>query len=147
MGVERERDGEPLGGYHPGPIAFPVEYANRWARTGRYLGMSCRFLSWPQGLAMSFNAVNTDPQLAYGSHRHCCPLWEPGRGLGSPRPQLRTPAPLLNPSHLAQNASVMLREMTEGAIGELSRLFADGVVEAIRSGHERIDKKLLASLE
>jgi hypothetical protein len=55
--------------------------------------------------------------------------------------------PLRNPSSLAEERlAIKLLSMSEGTIGELSRILVAAATEAIRSGQERIDEKVLRAI-
>jgi hypothetical protein len=112
----------------------------------KYLGNELQIPIVAAGTRDSFNALNTDPQLANRFTPALLPLWESGRDWDRLVLSFERRLPLQKPSQLAQNSSATLLEMTEGAIGELSRLLNAAAVEAIRSGRERIDKTLLSGL-
>ena len=112
----------------------------------KYLGNELQIPIVAAGTRDAFNALNTDPQLANRFTPALLPLWESGKDWDRLILSFERRLPLREPSKLAQNASATLLEMTGGAIGELSRLLTDAAVEAIRSGRDRMDKKLLTNL-
>jgi hypothetical protein len=56
--------------------------------------------------------------------------------------------PLRKPSALAESAlAERIYALSEGTIGEISAVITTAAVEAIRSGEERIDRKLLDRID
>lgn len=98
------------------------------------------------GTKDAFNALQPDQQLANRFPPALLPLWEPGNEWDRLVLSFERRLPLREPSRLVTTANDKLLQMTEGAIGELSELLNIAAVAAIRSGQERIDRKLLDRL-
>lgn len=101
------------------------------------------------GIREAYNAIQTDAQLANRFELAPLPRWRLGdedyeRLLASFEALL----PLREPSYLYENqVANKLFSMTEGYIGELSRLLSRAAEGAILNGEEQITLNLLNSLE
>jgi len=101
------------------------------------------------GVREAFNAIQTDAQLANRFELAPLPRWRLGdedyeRLLASFEALL----PLKESSYLYENQLAnKLYVMTDGYIGELSRLLSRAAVDAINSGEEKITKEILNRLD
>lgn len=101
------------------------------------------------GIREAFNAIQSDAQLANRFELAPLPRWRLGdedyeRLLASFEALL----PLKEPSYLYEDQLAnKLFSMTEGYIGELSRLLSKAAEESIRNGDEKITLNLLGSLD
>lgn len=101
------------------------------------------------GVREAFNAIHSDPQMSNRFELAPLPRWRLGdeeyeRLLASFEALL----PLKIPSYLADTQiSNKLHAMSDGYIGELSRLLSKAAIDAINSKEEKITLKLLNKLD
>lgn len=101
------------------------------------------------GVREAFNAIQTDAQLANRFELAPLPRWRLGdedyeRLLASFEALL----PLKQPSYFYEDQLAnKLFIMTDGYIGELSRLLSKAAIEAINSGEEKVTKEILNRLD
>jgi hypothetical protein len=113
------------------------------------LGNKLRIPIVAVGIREAFNAIQADEQLANRFELQPLPRWRLGdeeyeRLLASFEALL----PLAEPSYLYDDQLAnKLYAMTEGYIGELSRLLSKAAEEAIKSSEEQITLKILNGLE
>ncbi len=125
-------------------IAGTLNKQRHFLNVIKYLGNELQIPIVGVGTHDAFNALQTDPQLSNRFRPMFLPRWEPGEEWGRLLLSFERRLPLRKPSSLADPALAdKLLAMCEGTIGELSALLTDDAVEAIRSGRERIDSKLL----
>lgn len=114
----------------------------------KYLGNELQIPIVGVGTHDAFNALQTDSQLANRFRPMFLPRWEAGEEWDRLLFSFERRLPLRKPSSLAEPAlGDKLLTKSEGWIGELSMLLTDAAVEAIRSGRERIDAKVLDRIE
>lgn len=100
------------------------------------------------GTPEAFNALQTDPQLQNRFRPLRLPRWTQGTEYDRLLASFERVLPLRQPSHLTSPPlALKLLGMSEGWIGELSALLTEAAVEAVRGGSERIDTKLLDTLD
>jgi Bacterial TniB protein len=99
------------------------------------------------GTVDAVRAIQADPQLANRFEPLPLPTWELNREFQTLLASFERTLPLRRPSLLAQERlAAKLLSMSEGTIGELSRLLIAAASEAIRGGQERIDEATLRRL-
>lgn len=107
------------------------------------------------GTREAFNAFQTDPQLANRFEPVFLPRWSIGNGLKPETdPFLQLLAsfecmlPLKHRSNLTEpTLALKVLSMSEGLIGEISAVLTKAAAEAITSGRERIDLRVLERIE
>jgi hypothetical protein len=107
------------------------------------------------GTREAFNAIQTDPQLANRFEPIFLPRWTIGDRLkpeSDPYLQLLASfeclLPLHRPSHLIRpTLALKILSLSEGLIGEVSAILTKAAVQAIASGTERIDLRLLEEIQ
>ncbi len=113
----------------------------------KYLANELRIPLVGVGTADAVRAIQTDPQLANRFEPVGLPKWELNREFQMLLASFESTLPLRKPSCLAgESIATRLLAMSEGTIGELSRILVAAAEEAIRSGRERIDEKTLREL-
>ena len=114
----------------------------------KYLGNELRIPMVGVGTAEAIRAVASDPQLANRFEPVALRRWELNEEFFRLLASFERLLPLRKPSSLTDaRVAGKLMAMCEGTIGELQRLLAAAVEEAIVAGHERIDLDVLAGLE
>lgn len=114
----------------------------------KYLGNELQISIVGVGTKDAFRALQTDPQLANRFEPVTLPRWEMDYDFQRLLASFERMLPLKQESGLAQQelASV-LYAMSEGYIGELSRLLSEACSKAIHSGSEQISVKLLQQVD
>ena len=99
------------------------------------------------GTPDAFRAVQADPQLANRFDSAPLPRWEQGMNFLRLLASFERMLPLHSASHLHEpGMSAKLLSMSEGLIGELSRILTLAGVKAVESGTESINAKILAAI-
>ena len=100
------------------------------------------------GTKAAHNALQTDPQLANRFEPAILTKWKLDDEYFRLLASFEYMLPLKKPSGLAEDDALALKilSMSEGHIGEISNLLKEAATEAIKSGEERITKKILSSL-
>lgn len=110
----------------------------------KYLGNELEIPIVGVGTKDAFRAIQTDPQLSNRFEPATLPRWELDENFLRLLMSFERMLPLREPSNLHDRTlAAKLFSMSEGYIGELSKLLAAAAVLAIESGHERIDAKVL----
>jgi type II secretory pathway predicted ATPase ExeA len=113
----------------------------------KYLANELRIPLVGVGTVDAVRAIQTDPQLANRFEPMALPNWDLNRDFQMLLASFESTLPLRNPSSLAEERlAIKLLSMSEGTIGELSRILVAAATEAIRSGQERIDEKVLRAI-
>lgn len=114
----------------------------------KYLGNELQISIVGVGTKDAFRALQTDPQLSNRFEPVTLPRWEMDHDFQRLLASFERMLPLKQPSGLAQQElASTLFAMSEGYIGELSRLLSDASALAIKSGTEQISAKLLQQLD
>jgi type II secretory pathway predicted ATPase ExeA len=114
----------------------------------KYLANELRIPLVGVGTVDAVRAIQTDPQLANRFEPVALPAWELNREFQMLLASFESTLPLRKPSCLAdERMATKLLAMSEGTIGELSRILVAAATEAIRSGRERIDEKTLREID
>lgn len=114
----------------------------------KYLGNELQISIVGVGTKDAFRALQTDPQLSNRFEPITLPRWEMDHDFQRLLASFERMLPLKQPSGLAQQElASTLFAMSEGYIGELSRLLSDASALAINSGTEQISPKLLQQLD
>ena len=99
------------------------------------------------GTKDAFRALQTDTQLANRFDHARLPRWKNGDDFIRLLMTFEQMLPLRNPSRLDDPALAdRIYSMSEGYIGEISRLLVEAAVAAVKTGKEAIDKRLLESI-
>lgn len=99
------------------------------------------------GTVDAVRAIHTDPQLANRFDPMALPDWDLNREFQMLLASFESTLPLRKPSSLAdERLAIKLLSMSEGTIGELSRLLVAAATHAIRSGEERVNEKVLRAI-
>lgn len=110
----------------------------------KYLGNELEIPIIGVGTKDAFRAIQTDPQLSNRFEPAALPRWELDENFLRLLMSFERMLPLREASNLHDRTlAAKLFSMSEGYIGELSRLLAAAAVHAVDSGHERIDAKVL----
>lgn len=113
----------------------------------KYLGNELQIPIVGVGTRDAFRAVQTDPQLSNRFDHAVLPRWNNDESFLRLLATMERTLPLRLPSTLIDGALAdKLYSMSEGYIGEISRLLVSAAVRAVETKYERIDKKLLDSL-
>lgn len=100
------------------------------------------------GIRDAFHAINTDPQLANRFEPMLLPLWTFDENYRKLLSSLESVIPLKEPSNLASNDLAMkILSLSEGTIGEISRIVSLSAIYALKNGMEKIDKKVLGNID
>lgn len=114
----------------------------------KYLGNELQISIVGVGTKDAFRALQTDPQLSNRFEPVTLPRWEMDHDFQRLLASFERMLPLKQPSGLAQQElASTLFAMSEGYIGELSRLLSDASALAIHSGTEQISSKLLQQID
>lgn len=99
------------------------------------------------GTTAALRAIQTDPQYANRYDAVYLPKWRHDDAFRTFLHQYESTLPLRNPSGLAnESISRRLHFLSEGLIGEVTKILAEAVHVVIRNGQERIDLKTLEHL-
>lgn len=110
----------------------------------KYLGNELQISIVGVGTRDAFRAIQTDPQLANRFEPVVLPRWSPDNDFLRLLVSFERMLPLRNPSCLhGTELSTRLFAMSEGYIGELSRVLTETAAHAVLSGRERVDLKTL----
>lgn len=110
----------------------------------KYLGNELQISIVGVGTRDAFRAIQTDPQLANRFEPVVLSRWGPDNDFLRLLVSFERMLPLRNPSRLhGADLSARLFAMSEGYIGELSRVLTEAAAHAVLSGRERIDLKTL----
>lgn len=114
----------------------------------KYLGNELEISIVGVGTKDAFRALQTDPQLANRFEPITLPRWEMDVNFQRLLASFERMLPLKKASNLAQHElASTLYAMSEGYIGELSRLLSEASTLAIRSNTEQISAKLLQQVD
>lgn len=110
----------------------------------KYLGNELEVPIVGVGTRDAFRAIQTDLQLSNRFDRALLPRWDNDDEYLRLLATFERAIPLRQPSNLIDGALAdKIYSMSEGYIGEISRLLEAAAVDAVESGTERIDKKRL----
>lgn len=114
----------------------------------KYLGNELQISIVGVGTRDAFRALQTDPQLSNRFEPVTLPRWEMDHDFQRLLASFERMLPLKQASNLAdQELASTLYAMSEGYIGELSRLLSGASALAINSGTEQISAKLLKQVD
>lgn len=114
----------------------------------KYLGNELEISIVGVGTKDAFRALQTDPQLANRFEPTTLPRWEMNQDFQRLLASFERMLPLKSSSNLAQqDLASTLYAMSEGYIGELSRLLSEASILAIHSKTEQITPKLLQQVD
>jgi type II secretory pathway predicted ATPase ExeA len=113
----------------------------------KYLGNELQIPIVGLGTKDAFRAIQTDPQLANRFESALLPAWKMDETFLRLLISFERMLPLMNESGLHDvSLATKIYSMSEGCLGEISTLLTQAAVRAVKTGKERIDAKLLDSL-
>jgi len=114
----------------------------------KYLGNELEVPIVGVGTRDAFRAIQTDPQLSNRFDHALLPRWANDDDFLRLLATFERVLPLRYPSVLIDGSLAdKVYSMSEGYLGEISRLLVDAAVAAVESGQERIDKRVLDSID
>lgn len=114
----------------------------------KYLGNELQVPIVGVGTREAFQALQTDAQLSNRFEPVLLPRWEFGTDFLRLLASFERMLPLKDASVLHETSlATKFFSMSEGYIGELSRLLNDAAVEALETGKERIDLRVLDAMQ
>jgi len=114
----------------------------------KFLGNELEIPIVAAGTRDAFRAIQTDPQLANRFEPAVLPRWKNEDEFGNFLITFESLLPLRKPSNLDDlSLGDRIYAMSEGYIGEISRILVNAAVHAVTSGRERIDHKVLDAIE
>lgn len=114
----------------------------------KYLGNELQVPIVGLGTKDAFRAIQTDAQLANRFEPASLPRWKFDTEFLRLLASFERMLPLRNPSVLHDTTlASRLFSMSEGYIGELSKVLTEAAVVVVKNGQERIDRKALDSLD
>lgn len=113
----------------------------------KYLGNELQISIVGVGTKDAFRALQTDPQLSNRFEPVILPRWEMNTDFQRLLASFERMLPLKQASKLSQRElASQLFAMSEGYIGELSRILAEASIYSINQGKEHIDEKVLKAI-
>lgn len=113
----------------------------------KYLGNELEVPIVGVGTRDAFRAIQTDLQLSNRFDQALLPRWTNDEMFLRLLATFERSVPLRTPSNLTDGALAdKIYSMSEGYLGETSRVLESAAVRAIETGQERIDKKVLDSI-
>lgn len=113
----------------------------------KYLGNELQISIVGVGTKDAFRALQTDPQLSNRFEPIVLPRWKFDNDYLRLLASFERMLPLGSPSTLHETGlAAQLFSMSEGYIGELSRLLTESAAYAVEHGQEKIDLKVLQSI-
>jgi type II secretory pathway predicted ATPase ExeA len=113
----------------------------------KFLGNELEIPIVAAGTKDAFRAIQTDPQLANRFDHAPLPRWKNDDNFARLLMTFEAMLPLRKPSRLDDQAlSNHIYAMSEGYIGEVSRILVEAAVMAVKTGKETIDRKILESI-
>ncbi len=113
----------------------------------KYLGNELQIPIVVVGTKDAFRAIGTDPQLANRFEPVLLPIWSMDDGFLRLLASFERMLPLFKPSNLSDlPLATKIYSLSEGYIGEISRLLVEAAVKSVESGQECIDIRLLNGL-
>jgi len=110
----------------------------------KYLGNELEIPIVSVGTRDAFRAIQTDLQLSNRFDQVLLPRWRNDAEFLRLLATFERAIPLQQPSHLTDGALAdKIYSMSEGYLGEISRVLARAAAKAVETGQEGIDKKLL----
>lgn len=114
----------------------------------KYLGNELQISIVGVGTKDAFRALQSEPQLANRFEPALLPRWEFNQDFLRLLVSFERMLPLVSPSNLhAKTLAMQLFSMSEGYIGELSRLLNDAAVYAVKNKIESITPDVLSKIE
>lgn len=113
----------------------------------KYLGNDLQISIVGIGTKEAFRALQTDPQLSNRFEPAILPRWNLDRNFLRLLVSFERMIPLKRPSELqTRELAVRLYNMSEGYIGELSRILTEAAVTAVQNETEQINHEVLDSI-
>jgi hypothetical protein len=115
----------------------------------KYLANELQISMVVAGISTAHYALSTiDPQLENRFKPIKLPRWKPGQEFDRLLASIERILPLREPSNLQRPPLArLLVDLIDGKIGELFTLLTAAMVEAIRTGHERIDEGIITKVQ
>lgn len=113
----------------------------------KYLANELKIVIVAVGIKESLNAMNTDSQIANRFIPEFLPKWRYNEDYIRLLASFERLLPLRKPSNLiSEELSQKILDLSEGTIGEITMLLNAAAIEAIKSGHEKIDLNILKKI-
>ena len=129
-------------------LAGHMEKQRQFLNVIKYLGNELQIPIVAVGTKDAFRALQTDPQLSNRFEPVILPKWDIGEEYLKLLASFERMLPLKEPSNLTDiSLASKLLSMSEGTIGELSKLLNEAAICAIRSKKECITKRLLDTMD
>lgn len=114
----------------------------------KYIGNELQIPIVGVGTKDAFRAIQTDAQLANRFDPAQLPRWRFDKNFLRLLVSFERMLPLREPSRLHDTSvATQIFSMSEGYIGEVSRVLTAAAVQSVKTGKERIDEKVLKSLD
>ncbi|NJD33674.1 MAG: AAA family ATPase [Betaproteobacteria bacterium] len=114
----------------------------------KYLGNTLEIPIVGVGTREAFRAIQTDPQLSNRFEQTVLGRWTNNEDFLRLLATFERLLPLRNASNLVENALAdTVYAMSEGYIGEISKVLVKAAVAAVETGQERIDRRLLGQID
>jgi type II secretory pathway predicted ATPase ExeA len=114
----------------------------------KYLANELQIVIVAVGIRDAFNAINTDAQLANRFEPELLPKWEMNEEYLRLLASYECMLPLKKPSNLIDtDIALKILSLSEGTIGEISKVLSLASVEAIKSKKEFIDKSIIHKID
>lgn len=114
----------------------------------KYIGNELQVPIVGVGTKEAFRALQTDMQLSNRFEPAHLPRWKFDDDFRRLLISFERMIPLCEPSLLHKSPlASQIFDMSEGYIGEISRVITDAAVMAVKSGHEKIDNEILSGLD
>jgi type II secretory pathway predicted ATPase ExeA len=100
------------------------------------------------GIRDAFHAIQSDPQLSNRFETVLLPTWQMDEEYLRLLSSFESITPLKKASSLTESElATKILSMSEGVLGEVSTIIKKSAIQAIRSGEEKITKKILDTLD
>lgn len=114
----------------------------------KYLANELRICIVAVGTRDAFNAINTDSQISNRFEPIVLPRWQMNEEYLRLLASLEHILPLKHPSNLIDtDIALKILSMSEGTIGEISKVVSLSAIDAIREKKEYIDKKIIENID
>lgn len=128
-------------------LASTMDKQRTFLNVIKYFGNELQIPIVAVGVKDAFRAIQTDPQLSNRFEPAILPKWQMDQEFLRLLASFEAMLPLKEPSGLTETTmAAKLLSMSEGTIGDLSKLLNKAAIHAIKSKSERITIKVLSSI-
>lgn len=128
-------------------LASTMDKQRTFLNVVKYFGNELQIPIVAVGVKDAFRALQTDPQLSNRFEPTILPKWQMDQDYLRLLASFEAMLPLREPSGLTETTiAAKLLSMSEGTIGDLSKLLNKAAIHAIKSKTERITIKVLSSI-